>query len=76
LANGIDQGCSAFFQRTFSFYPEKEADESVLILYGIKYIFKRTSNAQKTFYIIWLFPLIVKTDRPIFTKKLSVFMKI
>ena len=36
LANRIDQGCSAFFQRTFSFYPEKETDESVFILYRIK----------------------------------------
>jgi len=36
LANRIDQGCSAFFQRTFSFYPEKETNEYVFILYRIK----------------------------------------
>jgi hypothetical protein len=33
LANRIDQGCSAFFQRTFSFYPEKEMNESEFTLF-------------------------------------------
>ena len=47
----------------------------ILILYRIKNVFKRTSRAQKTFYIIGLFPLIVKTSWPLFLKKIKYFIR-